>query len=243
MANGAFHRLLAATLVAGFCAGCRTSGGAPTLEDVVARFSPDEQHYHADRDFIRRAGEPALPLLTRALFESNPPGRLESVATLMAEIDPDRGSAVLLRMLQSQDPRVRVRALQCCFAFGGSHKLRLAVLNSARDSDPSVRVVALLSIRPGESPKAMVIILDALRKGGQEAVVAAFQLALDHDRRALPALRMGLHSANPVSRRSAVLGIVELGKVDVRRELSPVVDDPDPQVREMARRAIAGRAG
>ncbi|MFN8391671.1 MAG: HEAT repeat domain-containing protein [Bdellovibrionota bacterium] len=151
---------------------------------------------------------------------------------------------VLLRELRSEQPQVRLKAVQALkLVQPTTDEIVGALEKSLGDEDSTVRLqacVALLALRPN-SDEAVDTLIHTL--GMDYSAVAAVSPSLRKiDAGAAKAkIRQSLSAADPVVRRGAVRSLEALGasSAEAGDDLRKLLSDPDESVRKNAERALA----
>ncbi len=181
--------------------------------------------------------------LATALREDHDAAVREMAAWSLASGDPDAAARDALRAAvgRDADPRVRATAAWALGTVedrGGGD----ALAGALGDGSPLVRsaaVWALGNVTPREAPRALV----AMLRDGDAHVrrLTAWALFTIEDPAATPALQAALRAErDPDLQIADVRALAALGErsVDALRTL---LDSPDPRIKEIAVRALAGR--
>lgn len=179
--------------------------------------------------------------LLQALRKAGDDARAEIIQILGEIRDPRATEALIRESEQSGDLTIRRLAAETLKKVDPERKY-LAALHLLNDVHRSVRTAAASLLAATGNPKALDALLDTLKKDSdpQARAAAAHAVASLHDRRALPSLLAALTDGDDRVRVAAANGLATLGDrtaLDALMQLHG--DDPHPDVRDAAGRAIA----
>jgi hypothetical protein len=114
----------------------------------------------------------------------------------------------------------------------------------AEGKDVSLRAYAILLLAEKGDAAFLPALLDmASRRSEGLREDALRALGFFHDSRAIQALYEKLHSTNSSDRMNAILGLKNLGSKETIPALMAMLNDPEPQVRQVANFALKGLTG
>ena len=175
----------------------------------------------------------------RALKDRDSRVRLEASRRIGAFQDA-RTIDVLLRNLEGRDVDMQISA---ALSLGQRKDPRItpALLAALRDRSESVQAYAALALGELKDPAAVEPLLTRVRETPETSARFAFIEGLGKigDARAYDTLISCLQGANFVTRKQAVDALLGLGDPRAVDSIRPLLNDPQPAVRDSAQKALA----
>jgi HEAT repeat protein len=240
-----------ARLVADRFAGA-SRGETPPLDALVPDLGPDLAPllWSADATLARQtldllvAAAPRLPLAALLrLLDGSPPAARAPLAWALADRRDPGAEAALLALVRLEDPAL-VKAGSYGLALLGRPAGLGPLVERLRHPSPAVRAGVVVALcrwpEPGRGAGLAPLLRladEADRGEAAEAVLACW----DHER-GRPALRRGMGSRAAEDRRLALRLLVGRATRGADPELARALDDPDPEVRQLAGRWLLHQA-
>lgn len=182
----------------------------------------------------------AVPAVTQALSDADA-GVRRTAAWALGQIESPSAVPALADALGDEDAGVRRDAIWALGQIESADAVE-PLRRALSDADPEIRATAAWALGQIEPREAPAELIDALGDSDEHVrQTAVWALSQIEDPGSVVPLRAMLGAENAESRMGALYALGQIRSEEAVAAIATLLDDPDPEVKRAAARALAGR--